>query len=492
MVFEDLSSLAQLRRKKNISLPPVPSISTLRSTAVSLFIRNAVFGFNGRVGLSLFFQFFSLLPGLGSKKAFNLTNLFDIGVMQEALRWGVFLGAFSAQHEFLKGSLSHCRNGKQDWFNSFVAATSAGPWYLILPENRREWLTLYGPARAISATWSWLVSRQYVRAIDSGSILFILTSSQIMYGYVARPETLRESYWKFIINAGPLDHDTLGLVKSYHRGVPALAMGREHGTTPALGKQLHTFLTTPKAHVHGGVPCHIMHPGRTCSQQRIFTFRKGFTQALALYGSLGFFTQVGFNFKRMITAPLMTAWYLATSTVRSAMFLALFPTIYMTVVCLYKSNTRLPLHRYMYWLAGLFGGLSIYIERSGRRFELAMFALPRAVQSVANIGVSRGFWPFMSLFPMVSFSVSMGIIMTAFDVERSLLVPTMQNALGWIFPHHSKLPLAPREKRKCAREKQVQKSGKYIIDALEITVSPRIEEVLEYAEDEEEDMQSTF
>ena len=61
----------------------------------------------------------------------------------------------------------------------------------------------------------------------------------------------------------------------------------------------------------------------------------------------------------------------------------------MTVVCLYKSKTRLPFHRYMYWLAGIFGSSSIFIERSGRKFELAMFALPRALQSVANIGVAR-------------------------------------------------------------------------------------------------------
>ena len=46
-----------------------------------------------------------------------------------------------------------------------------------------------------------------------------------MYAYVNRPETLRESYWKFIINAGPLERDMLGLIKSHHRKVPALEMG---------------------------------------------------------------------------------------------------------------------------------------------------------------------------------------------------------------------------------------------------------------------------
>ena len=195
----------------------------------------------------------------------------------------------------------------------------------------------------------------------------------------------------------------------------------------------------------------------------------------------------------MITDPLSSAWYLATSSIRSALFLSLFPTIYMTVVCLYKSKTRLPFHRYMYWLAGIFGSSSIFIERSGRKFELAMFALPRALQSVANIGVANGFLPNMStIFPIVSFSISMGVIMTAYDVERDLLVPTMQSALGWIFPHYPKLPkgnssklIEKRNQKRLLMKKNGLglRSGKYVMDALEINISPRIEEVLEYEND---------
>ena len=216
MVFENLTALAKLRKKKTsnpaLSLPPVPAMSIVLRSTWSLFLRNSCLAFNLRFVLSLFFQTMSLLVG---KRKFTLTNLFQLNVHEEALRWGLFTGGFSAQHEFVKAALAHCRGGKQDWINSFVAGASAGPWYLILPEHRREWLTLYAPARAISATWSYLVTRRYISPIDDGSILFILSSSQIMYAYVMRPESLRESYWKFIINAGPLDKEMLGLIKRY-------------------------------------------------------------------------------------------------------------------------------------------------------------------------------------------------------------------------------------------------------------------------------------
>jgi hypothetical protein len=50
-----------------------------------------------------------------------------------------------------------------------------------------------------------------------------------MYAYVMRPETLRESYWKFIINAGPLEREMLGLINAHHRNIPPLEMGPKHG-----------------------------------------------------------------------------------------------------------------------------------------------------------------------------------------------------------------------------------------------------------------------
>lgn len=81
-------------------------------------------------------------------------------------------------------------------------------------------------------------AHRYVRPIDDGSLLFILASSQIMYAYVMRPETLRESYWKFIINAGPLEGDMLGLIKAHHRGVPPLEMGPKQGEFVFLLQQI--------------------------------------------------------------------------------------------------------------------------------------------------------------------------------------------------------------------------------------------------------------
>lgn len=263
------------------------------------------------------------------------------------------------------------------------------------------------------------------------------------------------------------------------------------GTTPELGKKLHQYFSTPGAHKHAGIPCHILHPGRSCHQQRMWTFQKGFKQALVLYGSLGLTTSLAFNFKRIITQPLRTFWFLATSTVRSSMFLALFPTLYMTMVCLYKINaSHLPrLHRFYFWIAGVVGGTSIYIERGSRRFELGMFALPRALQSIGNIAVSNGYLPpWYRLFTLVSFSMSMGVIMSAYDVERSLLVPAMRSLLGNFFLSHSKRNVKKEQKMKEEGGKRTKKiSGTYLVDQQMYVLAPRIEEIIEYESDFEEE-----
>jgi hypothetical protein len=48
--------------------------------------------------------------------------------------------------------------------------------------------------------------------------LFILSSAQVMYAYVMRPETLPRSYWNFIVKTGPVHPTVLSAVRANCRG----------------------------------------------------------------------------------------------------------------------------------------------------------------------------------------------------------------------------------------------------------------------------------
>ena len=401
----------------------------------------------------------------------NVVGESNLIYREEGVRWGIFMGAFVASHEFFRGCLAHLRNWihpdceSQDWINSFVAGVLSGPWLVVLPANRQEFLSLYAPARMVSAIWTWFVKRGHVRAIPLGSsLLFALSSSQIMYAYVMHPESLLPSYWRFIVRSGPLSAETLALVKEYQRKPLASAvakLGHKEGTTPALAQALKSFLENRQNRhcLHSGVPCEILHPGRSCPQQWGYTFRSGWNLAFPLYLSLSLTSTTVFNFRRFIRSPVATAWKILLSSTRSAVFLSAFPTFYMGGVCLMKSYfTWIPFHRFFFWVVGMIGSTSILLEKEHRRFELAMFALPRGVESAVNIMVDRGALPNIPYARVGIFALSMGVIMAAFDTERDLLVPAMQSLLSSFFP------ILPKIKTRIYNNKK-------IVDKLDVEVT---------------------
>lgn len=88
----------------------------------------------------------------------------------------------------------------------------------------------------------------------------------------------------------------------------------------------------------------------------------------------------------------------ATSAIRSSLFLGLFTFIFQGTFCarhaIYRTLLRrkkaawlcrLLLNERLIWLSGLLTGLSLLVEQSRRRTELAMYVLPRALDSAAYL-----------------------------------------------------------------------------------------------------------
>ena len=95
-------------------------------------------------------------------------------------------------------------------------------------------------------------------------------------------------------------------------------------------------------------------------------------------------------------APLLMTRQVIENTLRSTVFLAAFPTMYLAVICL-KNQLKLPESRFWYWAAGLVGASSIFMEKKSRRQELALYVLPRAAESAALIYVSKRWLPHVRL-----------------------------------------------------------------------------------------------
>lgn len=107
------------------------------------------------------------------------------------------------------------------------------------------------------------------------------------------------------------------------------------------------------------------------------------------------------------------------ATLRSGAFLATFVTLYQYQICMHRQLLKTGLlgrlnSKYLYGLAGFFCSYpAIFIEDKKRRSELALYVLPKAVQSFYSIAYSHQ-WIFkLKYFEVLMASTAMGIIMVS-------------------------------------------------------------------------------
>lgn len=122
---------------------------------------------------------------------------------EAAVRLGLFTGVFTGGFNYI-----HCMLGKylgQTGWNSFIAGSLSGLSVLFMSVDTRRTLSLYIMIRAAQCIYNELKRRGSIKPIPHGdSWLFILSSAQVMYSYVMRPDSLPPSYFKFIRNTGPI------------------------------------------------------------------------------------------------------------------------------------------------------------------------------------------------------------------------------------------------------------------------------------------------
>ena len=71
----------------------------------------------------------------------------------------------------------------------------------------------------------------------------------------------------------------------------------------------------------------------------------------------------------------------------------------------------------MYYLNGIIAGSMVLIEAPGRRLELGLYCLPRAVESLWNCGVKWGWWKHIPYGEGIYFCLATGVLMTLYQRE---------------------------------------------------------------------------
>jgi hypothetical protein len=272
------------------------------------------------------------------------------------------------------------------------------------------------------------------------SLLFILTSAQIMYAYVMRPETLPPSYYKFIVRSGPIDECVLDAVRKNNRNKPfdvrtLMEYVTNLGTPATISSATNLFKSRNEPDPNGLlplIPCSVLHPRtESCVVHNLHTFFSTAKKTLPIYATLTFVPMVVLQFVKLFKDPFTLLRKGVLSCLRSTVFLALFCAMYQVVICMQRNFVSKD-HRVAYFLAGIISSMSIFIEKKSRRSELALYTLPRAVDSFYMQLLDRKWMASVPHGDLVLFCTAMSGLAYFYHNQTSVMSPTLLWVLKWL------------------------------------------------------------
>ncbi|KAG1698487.1 hypothetical protein DVH05_015028 [Phytophthora capsici] len=410
--------------------------------ALRLGTSNFLLAYNTRAGIAALLRLLKLLQRRDWKAAIDLRQLLDekhLNFRVDAVRLGLFLGWFTGGYKGLRALLpvilrrilpkKQLQDGKKlkelsALGSGAIAALALG----FVDAKRRRSLALYALTRALQCGYN--TAKRQERWHFWGSdwqygdvLLFALSSAQVMYAYVMRPTTLPPEYFRFIQRTGPVELETLELVQQVNRGAPV--------SVATLQKLINRKPGIPRDFPlpEDIVPCRLVHANAdSCAVGALLCFKRAFQKTFPLYLSLFIVPGVVIHFKRFLRAPFRTLARSTLNATRSNCFLASFVTLYLSLVCAHRRIVSKD-HRFIYYLAGLGASTTILLEPKSRRSELALYVLPRALDSLAMILHDRGVCSGFKYGEVALFSASMSVMMYCYEHEKEAMSPFLYSTM---------------------------------------------------------------
>ncbi|KAG0258562.1 hypothetical protein DFQ27_004585 [Actinomortierella ambigua] len=419
-----------------------------------------------------------VVPALLMGKVFKNPSILKKAGGRDTFGFAFFLSSFISTYKGVLCGMRHLRPEHEgDRLNAFVAGTLAGLTILLdKNKSRRTALTLYIFTRSIQFASSYgmkrwaqhreakktavrLALREAVeqsqsekkelnvtpgwddylaRAMDASgaTVVMSLTAMVILYACVLEPTALPKSYYNFLMQHsglpqkfGPMFPHVFESFRHQFGILKNQPAGEEHIIIPAgvsskdfvaahISPNIATLIP-PNIHHHYQL-CALLHPLSSCRGHCWDVLSGEFLRALKMYGTLNMIVTLVFNNKRLATDPAGTAQRYVKSTMRSCLFLSLY-----VLAAFYSPCWMRPIfqreRRYIYLINGLLSGLAVLIEAPGRQMELALYCLPRALETTWQMLLRRGLVRNLPHGDLLLFSGSMGVLMTLYQNDQSVI-----------------------------------------------------------------------
>ncbi|CAL9776591.1 unnamed protein product [Musa acuminata subsp. burmannicoides] len=400
--------------------------------AIGNLCQSFLLSYGVRVGIGILLRAFKLARRQSYSSILDLKQLVsekDLIVREEACRVGLLFGGFTGSYHALRCFLRKFRK-KETRFNAILAGSVAGLSILALDDpSRRRTLALYLLARLAQCAYNSAKSKNKFHLWGShwrhgDSLLFSLACAQVMYAFVMRPESLPKSYQDFIQKTGPVAEPVYKAVRECCRGGPMDLVSLSAYLSNKKEFSSMNLMEYPTI-----VPCSVIHPDtESCLVHNGTAASETFRKTFPLYFSLTFVPFVVLRLQKFLESPAWTSWRAVLGAVRSTSFLSAFVGLFQAVVCLHRKVASKD-HKLVYWISGAIAALSVLIEKKARRAELALYVLPRAVDSLWYISVNRHFLPHIKNAEVALFCLCMGGIMFYLENEPDTMAPFLRGLI---------------------------------------------------------------
>ncbi|KAG9325873.1 hypothetical protein KVV02_006867 [Mortierella alpina] len=418
-----------------------------------------------------------ILPSLLTGKAFKNPGILKRGGGSDTVGFAFFLSSFLSAYKLVLCTMRYYRpNHEGDRLNAFVAGSIAG-LTLLLDKNksRRTALTLYLFTRSIQfgssyAMKKWAEHRHAKRSVNrlalrdavessgekqelvtgagwddilakvmsasAATVLMSMTASVNIYSCVIEPDAMPRSYWNFIMQHsglpqkfGPMFLPLVETFRSQYAVLKELPGGMEHIGIPAgiSSKEFVAENISPNiatlipSHLHHDFQlCALLHPLTPCKGHALDVLTGEFGRAAKMYGTLNFIVTLVFQHKKLATNPQDVAYRYVKSTLRSCMFLTVYVLGAFVTPCMMRRILKKET-LFIYLFNGMLSGLAVLIEAPGRQMELALYCLPRALETSWNMLLKRGIVRNIRNGDIALFSASMGVLMTIYQNDPSVI-----------------------------------------------------------------------
>ncbi|KAI9326086.1 hypothetical protein BDR26DRAFT_878038 [Obelidium mucronatum] len=328
----------------------------------------------------------------------------------DAARMAAFFAVFAAAWKAVNNSIVACR-GKSDAVNSFTAGALAGGLACLM--EQRQWridMAQQLCVRGLQALFNSLSINGHFSFRHGNSLIF---------AYVIWPNTIPDSYYKFILSTGPIPEDILVIFRQQLRGI-SIRCHQGDENRRALSEAV-SIIDFPDC-----VPCGILHPPvDDCNTQMGLTLVKVLRAILPVYASLNFVPMVVLKTRELLRRPQALIFRGVKNTIRSSLFLAVFVSTFMRIACITRTLIQRKIiskdNRYLFWLNGLISSAAIFIEDEKRRSELAMYVLPRGMDALYRTLYSKSLIFRVPHFEVGMFSVATGLIIMYYQTEPEAL-----------------------------------------------------------------------